>query len=146
MKLFLFGSCRILRPIGSALEAKRCTLVNKIDPCWFTHTSSVALQALDFVLQRKQPPMHLRELVFETYNVREIDFSGPGLIQSADSVVEVCTLRSFLIEGFEVNVHRFRKALGSNDPRCEKMYSNNAKCMKHLKRNLKKINNIHVNL
>lgn len=103
------------------MEAKKCTLVNKIDPCWFTHTSSAALQSLDFVLQRRQPPMHLRELVFETNNDREIDFSGPGLIQSADAVVvEVCTLRSIVIEGFEVNVHRFRKALSNEDPRCEK--------------------------
>lgn len=118
MNIFLLGSCRIHRPIRAISKAGKVNLLNRSDPCWFTHTARAARQSLEIICNHTPPPLHLRELIFETDNNREIDFQAPDLVRKADIlIIEICTLRSIDVEGWDANAHRMRRAKIDGDSR-----------------------------
>lgn len=118
MNLFLLGSCRIHRPMRRLHSAGKVNLLNYVDPCWFTHTARAARQSLEIICGHKAPPLHLRELFFETDDDRQISFSAPEMVRNADMIMmEICTLKAIDIEGWDVNAHRVRKAKNNKDPR-----------------------------
>lgn len=70
----------------------------------------------------KHPPMHLRDLVYKTDNKREINFDGREAIARADVViVEVSSLKSKRIDGWDLNLHRAFGAEKRSDPRLSGM-------------------------
>jgi hypothetical protein len=94
--------------------------LNIADPCWFLHTARAARQALEIVQGQVPPPLHLRDLIFETEDTRAITFQAPEMIQAADILlVEASTLNSIDVEGWELNPHRVWHATRDNDPRIQ---------------------------
>jgi len=117
LNLFLLGSCRIHRPIRKMMDQKKCILLNRKDPLWFMHTSRAALQAIQFIKGELQPPLHLRELIFETDNAREIEFEGNHHLNKTDVlIIEICSLTSIDIDGWEANAHRVNRAEKLENP------------------------------
>lgn len=107
MKLLLLGSCRIHYPLGSVDEANNIEILNKVDPMWFMHNVRAAEQSLRIIKGELAPPLHLKELIFETDDSRHIDYVAPDAVSSADAIViEMCTLKSLRLEGWELNPHR----------------------------------------
>lgn len=118
MNVFLLGSCRIHRPMKALHKVGKINLMNVVDPCWFTHSARAARQSLEIICGQNAPPLHLKELFFETAPDREIKFHAPDLVDKADIIiVEVCTLKSIDIEGWDVNAHLVRHAQRNEDPR-----------------------------
>lgn len=118
MNLFLLGSCRIHRPIRKSMDNGHCVLLNRIDPCWFMHTARAARQAVEIIQGEIDPPLELRDLIFETDNQRIIDFRAPDMIRGADALIlEICTLSSIDLNGWEANAHRIWHANKEDDPR-----------------------------
>lgn len=120
MNVFLLGSCRIHRPMRQLDRSGQVTLLNKVDPVWFMHTARAARQSLEVICNLADPPLHLRELIYETDDEREIEFRAPEMVRQADAiVVEVCSIKSIDLEGWEMNAHRMRSAQINGDPRAE---------------------------
>ena len=120
MKVFVLGSCRVHRPIRKLSATGAVEQLNIVDPSWFLHNARAARQSLEIILGKTQPPMHLRDLIFETDDARTIAFQAPEMVQEADLIaVEVCTLNSLVIEGWETNTHRASRATKNRDPRIE---------------------------
>ena len=100
------------------LKAGKVNFLNAVDPCWFMHTARAARESLEIICGHTHPPLHLRELIFETDNDREINFQAPDLVRKADIIiVEVCTLKSIDVEGWDANAHRMWRAKKDKDPR-----------------------------
>lgn len=94
----------------------RCVLLNRQDPMWFMHTAEAALQAVRLIRGELEPPLHLREYIFETDNTRQIDFRREHMLAEADVIItEVCTLRSIDVDGWEANAHRMAHARRNGD-------------------------------
>jgi len=118
MNIFLLGSCRIHRPIRKSMDDGHCALLNRVDPCWFMHTARAACQSVEIIQGKIDPPLDLRELIFETDNERVIDFVAPDMVRDADALVlEICTLSSIDLNGWEANAHRMWRANKEDDPR-----------------------------
>lgn len=120
MKVFVLGSCRVHRPMRKLADLGKVYHLNAVDPCWFLHTARAARQSLEIIQGKVEPPLHLRDLVFETDNDRTIAFRAPEKVQAADViVVEVCTLNSIALEGWDANAHRVHRASNAADVRLE---------------------------
>lgn len=118
MNIFLLGSCRIHRPIRKSMDDGHCVLLNRVDPCWFMHTARAACQSVEIIQGKIDPPLDLRELIFETDDERVIDFIAPDMIRDADALIlEICTLSSIDLNGWEANAHRMWRANNEADPR-----------------------------
>ncbi|WP_417714343.1 hypothetical protein [Pseudophaeobacter arcticus] len=107
MNLLLLGSCRIHYTLGSVIADCAHEVLNEIDPMWFMHNVRAAEQSLRIIMGEEKPPLHLKELIFETDDTRDIKYVAPDVVKNADLlVVEMCTLKSLRLEGWEINSHR----------------------------------------
>jgi len=120
LKVFLQGSCRIHRPFRALQTSGKVDFLNSVDPCWFSHTARAARQSIEIICGRVAPPFHMRELFFETDDARKIEFLAPDRLALADLlVIEVCTLSSVDVDGWDVNAHRMYSAVKNGDPRAD---------------------------
>lgn len=112
MKIFLIGSCRVWRPLRPLHTAGMIELTNRSDPQWFTHTSRAAVQFIESALGRRQIPAHLHNLIVETKpSDRQVNFDGRKAIADADAIlIEISSLKSFDVDGYEMNQHRLRRS------------------------------------
>ncbi len=112
LKIFALGSCRIHRPLRALDKVNRIAFLNRKDPKWFFHTSRAAVQACEMCLGGDLPPAAQQPVIFETQPMgRVIDMDGRDLIARADVVVlEVSSLKSFDLDGWELNQFKLVKA------------------------------------
>lgn len=107
MNLLLLGSCRIHHPLDSMIADCEHEILNQVDPKWFMHNVRAAEQSLRIIMGEEKPPLHLKELIFETEGGRDIKYVDPNAVKDADLlVVEMSTLRSLRLEEWELNLHR----------------------------------------
>src|SRR5690606_19658820 len=92
-------------------------LLNRIDPCWFVHTSGAARQYLDVVSGRARIPVELEPYILEG-KPRKMNYDGVDQLAQCDLVVvEISSLKVHRSRGCDLNAHiiwRARKEADSS--------------------------------
>lgn len=104
LAVLAIGSCRVFRPLRKLNDAGLIRLVNA-DRSWFTHTAAAARQYIDVMDGRVSIPMDLREVALEGV-LRWPEDMAMGLPQADVAVVEVSSLKRYIIDGLELNAHK----------------------------------------
>ena len=117
LNVFAIGSCRIHRPLRHLDDCGAVKLLNRIDPCWFVHTSGAARQYLDVVSGRARIPVELEPYILEG-KPRKMNYDGVDQLAQCDLVVvEISSLKVHRSRGWDLNAHiiwRARKEADSS--------------------------------